>query len=73
MEDPMVSSRNAKRARAIAIALVISFATNYAISYAAKPSGSSFGSHAKELTGPSPARSGIGAGNTKPAQPPPGM
>jgi hypothetical protein len=71
MEDQMVISRNARRARAIAISLMITFATNYAITYAAKPVGSSNDSKATEVTSQSSARSGLGAGNTKPAPPPP--
>jgi hypothetical protein len=61
----MASSTTAKRARAIEIALVITFATNYAITYAAKPVGSDLSGKINELTG----RSGLGAGNTKPAPP----
>ena len=70
MEVPMLGSTSAKRARAIVIALAITFATNYAITYAAKPTGSRTANDASGVMSQSSARSGP-AGTARPAPPPP--
>ena len=62
----MFTSRNAKRLRAIAVALAITFTANFAISYAESRSGAT-----KLPTAPPPA-TGMRSGATKlPTAPPP--
>jgi hypothetical protein len=64
----MFQSRTAKRARAIVIALAVTFASNYAISFAAKPDNAVVASNSSLQQ--SSARSG-GTGNKMPGCPPP--
>ena len=66
----MFKTTNAKRFRAIFVALVITIASNYAISLAAKPNESNSANSVKEVVGQSSSRSG---NTTRPAQLPPGM